>query len=331
MVPPLNDPALRCRGPALAVALAVALAPISGRATPTPTPTATSTDGDDASPDDDGAPEPPPIRLLLEYGAYYSSAGLYLRLGDAPAPQPGERGELEIYGALLRETLSPRFLVLEASVNPLPCAGVALRREHGFYRNAQLGSDLNLVRVVTSGFEEPWAVSAFFGNVASYDVRGGRDVQGHGYLGLVVSAGLQHIHDNAMVKDPWVELELKLKGDREAPEKNLSWSFRAGVKLHGDHEVTDLAYVALRRSRIDFVGGPPLVANAGAEWRLDLSLQGRPIRQLFLVDKKWPVPGRRFAFALGAGVLWTGGKAYTGSLAEETRRWQLLLRPNLQF
>jgi len=60
-----------------------------------------------------------------------------------------------------------------------------------------------------------------------------------------------------------LELEAKLKGDRRSPVKKLSWSFRVGVKLHENPEVVDAAYLGIRRGRVDYQGGPPIVANAG--------------------------------------------------------------------
>ena len=325
-------------------------APAAPEAAPAPAPpsapapaAAGSDDGEEDEDDDalyEGWATPPapapvprtqPVTLLLDLGAYYTSAGLYLPLRATPTPDAGERTEAQIYWSLLRGALVPRFLVLEASVNPMPCLGLAAHQWDWGYRRAQLTPDLNLVRALTAGFDEPFAFSLFVGNVADFDVRGRRDVRGRGYLGLVASGGLGHIKDNVLVDDRWLEVELKLKGDRISEEMKLSWSFRGGVKLHHSPWITDTAYLGLRRGRVDYQDGSLLLANSGLEYRFDLSLDGKPLRHFLLVDKRWPLGRGRAALVLGVGLLWESGAAYKGVLAGHGEDLQLLLRPNVVF
>jgi hypothetical protein len=277
-------------------------------------------------------PSADPPTLLLELGAYYTSAGVYLPLSREPVPHVGERGEVDLYWAILPRTVVPRFLVLEVSVNPMPCLGLLVRdRSPGLYGRSQLDANTNLVRAVTAGFEEPWAASLFLGNVVNFDVPGSGDVEGKGYFGAVVSGGNWHIKDNLAVDDPWLETELKLKGDRRSQVKKLSWSFRVGVKLHANPDVVDTAFVGIRRGRVDYAGGPALLANSGVEYRFDAALDGRPLRHRLLVDKKWPLGGR-VAASLAVGVLWDEGRSYRGALAADApERLQLLVRPNVEF
>jgi hypothetical protein len=95
------------------------------------------------------------VEFLLS-GSYYTSAGLYLPLTRSPTPDAGERSEAQLYWSLLQGALVPRFLVLEASVNPLPCLGVAVHEWRAAYDGAQVTSDLNLVRALTAGRARPW-------------------------------------------------------------------------------------------------------------------------------------------------------------------------------
>ena len=214
----------------------------------------------------------------------------------------------------------------------MPCLGLAARDWGWGYHRAQVTPGLNLVRALTAGFDEPFALSLFVGNVTDFAPPGQAEVRGRGYLGLLVSGGVGHIKDNVLIDDRWMEAELKLKGDRSGEELKLSWSFRVGLKLHGNPDVTDTLYLGLRRSRVDYQEGPPLLANSGVEYRFDLSLHGRPVRQLLLVDKKWPLGRGRLALVLGAGLLWESGRAYRGALADrQGAGLQFLLRPNLIF
>jgi hypothetical protein len=320
---------------------------------PTSTPTSTSTEPPDndsdltpwpeapegvevveatPSPPAPPPPGPEPVRLLLSFDAYYTSAGLYLPIARDPTPNLGEKGEVEAYLALLPRSVLPRFAVLEASVNPLPCLGLLARQAPGLYDRARVTPDLNLVHAVTAGFQEPFALSAFLGNVADYGVPGRPEVLGRGYLGLVVSGGLFHLKDDRAIDDPWLEVEVKLKGDRRSPARKHSWSFRAGVKVHDDRFVTDHLFAGLRRSRVDHEDAGSILANSGIEYRFDLSLEGRPLRHFFLVDKKWPLRRPRVALVLGVGFLWEAGAAYRGALDDgRGQRYSALLRPNLEF
>jgi hypothetical protein len=317
----VKTPPLRLPPRALAAALLLAAAPAAPAAEePAPPPA-------QAEPEE-GAQVP---GLLFEAGAYYTSAGLYLPLTSDPVPYVGERGEVDMYFAALPRSIVPRFLVFELSVNPMPCLGLLVRdREPDVYARAQLGRNSNLLRAVTAGFEEPWAGSLFLGNVVNFDVAGRKDIQGKGYFGVVLSAGNWHIKDNVAIDDPWLEAELKLKGDRRSPVKKLSWSFRMGVKLHSNPDVVDQAYLGIRRSRTDYEDAPWYVANSGIEYKFDVGLDGTPLRHYFLVDKKWPY--KTYAASIAVGVLWDKGKSYRGALAADTpERVQFLLRPNVEF
>jgi hypothetical protein len=280
---------------------------------------------------EDEAPEPARPTSSVELGAYYTSAGVYVPLTRDPIPNVGEQGELELYWALLPRSFPPRFLVLEASVNPMPCLGLLVRKQAPhLYDDSAIQPGVNLVRAVTAGFEEPWAVSLFLGNVVDFDVPGRKDTDGKGYFGGLVSAGHGHIKDNLLIEDDWAELEAKLKGDRRSPVKKLSWSFRVGTKLHRNPDVVNAVYFGVRRSRVDHEGGDFLVANSGIEWRLDLGYDGAVQKQILLVDKKWPL--RAAAFSLAAGLLWDRGTQYRGALATPPpRALQFLLRPNVDF
>ncbi|HAK59901.1 MAG TPA: hypothetical protein DCO77_05895 [Nitrospiraceae bacterium] len=293
-------------------------------------------DSDDAREATDG--EEPFRRFELEYelDAYYSNIGLYVALTKAPIPHLGAQKESNIYSYLLSRALVPRFLVIEASVNPLPYLGVYIKKnDRSFYDNMQITENFNLVTAVTAGFQEPYAASIFAGNVVDFDVPNRTDVTGKGYTGYLVSAGNYHIKDNELVKDEWWEFEWKIKGDRKSTNRKLSWSFRVGLKLHGHPEITDIVYLSLRRSRIDY---NPIVTtfyhNSGFEYTFDMkrrSFDG--IRHYFTVDKKWPLKNKKIALALAVGFVWESAKKYTGALGADRagNTIEYILRPNIEF
>lgn len=282
-------------------------------------------------------PENKRVRVESELDAYYSNVGLYVSLTDAPIPDAGERPEIEIYKNLLFSSLIPRFLVLEAAVFPMPNLGVYLNdNARNLYDNGDLTRNVNLVQAVTAGFEEPYALSLFLGNVVSFTRPGEGHRSGNfGYMGYLVSVSNYNIHNNKLIPDKSVELEWKIKGDRKLPTHDLHWSFRIGAKLHGNPEIKDVVYLSLRRSRLDFVGATnSLFNNSGAEYTVGFdSKTGKPLRHYFVVDKKWPLKDKKMGFSFAVGFIWQGVERYTGSLAdkEDKNEYQVVLRPNIEF
>jgi len=277
------------------------------------------------------------FKVVFEPDAYYTDVDLIIALTRTPLPHLGEKSETEIYTTLLsRAAVLPQFLVLEASVNPMPYFGTYIREHNpNFYENAQVSGSFNWVKAVTAGFEEPYAVSCLAGNVATFDIPGNKDAKGLGYSGYLFSAGNYHIKDNVLIHDEWQEYEWKMKGDMKTPDKKLSWSFRVGAKNHGNPYITNVFYVSVRRSRLDYKPvGSSLFYNSGFEYTYDMDQRTfNPIRQYFYVDKKWPFEGKQMALSLALGFVWESAKKYSGPIAAGRTKddFQFILRPNLEF
>lgn len=272
----------------------------------------------------------------VELDAYYTNIGLYIPLTSAPIPYLGEKTEAEIYKTLIANSLVPRFLVIEGSVNPMPNLGVYLKEnERDFYDQAQVSGSLNWVKAVTAGFEEPYAASIFIGNVVDFKTPGSKDTKGKGHIGYLFSTGNFHIKDNELINDNWREFEWKIKGDRKSPVKKLNWSFRVGAKIHGNSDITDIVYLSFRRSRVDYKpANQSIFNNSGFEYAYDMdSSKFNAIRHYFFVDKKWPLENKKMAFSLAAGFVWESSDKYTGALStgREKDDIQILLRPNIEF
>jgi hypothetical protein len=206
----------------------------------------------------------------------------------------------------------------------------------------QLASNFNAVQAVTAGFEEPWALSLFLGNVVSFDTIN-KPLLGkrNGYSGMLVSYGNYNIKDNTLIPDDWVEVEGKLKGDQILGDRSLRWSFRGGAKFHANADIADSFYLGFRRSRTDFkesAGNNFWLHNSGFEYISDFSQKKlEPLRHYFLVEKSFPEKNSRVAFTLGLGFVWTADKKYSGPLsdsqagAKKPNSFQFILRPNLEF
>jgi hypothetical protein len=282
--------------------------------------------------------EKPKVELLQEWGAYYSSVGLYVPLSDDPFPDGGQMSEWEVYRQLFERSYRPNVLVLEASVYPMPALGVYLRSHHpSFYDSAHLGggSDLNLVKAVTAGFQEPWAVSIFFGNQMKFSRPGEteRDTN-RGYMGYLFSAGKKHIKENVLIDDDWAELEWKMKGERKFDVDRLNWSFRIGAKVNRNPDIADTIYFGVNRSSLDFTS-PFLSFLANSTVKLFTEIPNNRVtllRQELVFGKKYPIESARLAWELDFGLIYEQASKYSGALSPLAKTsYTLVFRPNIVF
>lgn len=291
----------------------------------------------------DTTPEPLPVtassrpELLWELDAYYSSLSVELPLTKEPVPEGGNLSEAEVYGRLFRDSLRPRVLMLEASVYPLPVAGTWFKKHHPeayhYFDLAEIGgNELNLIDGLTAGFQEPWAISAFVGSSMQFGKTADND--NRGYMGYLVSYGAKHIRNNVLIDDDWWELEWKLKGERRRADDELSWSFRLGVKTHGNPDIRDVAYVALRRSNLDYNARLlQFLNNANMEFKTEVDQRSfRFLRQELTIGYNIPLPRHRFALTLDTGFIYESDDKYSGPLADPTAdTFTVVFRPNIKF
>lgn len=272
--------------------------------------------------------------IETEFDPYYSNIAAIWPLTAEEIPTVELKNERKIYLDLLTNIFSPRFLLVEASINPLPVLGVYTKNNHrGFYDSADVGDDLNLIQALTEGFEEPYAVSFFIGNVLRFKTpQGTEESINKGYSGLLLSVGDQHIKDSELFDDNWYEMEWKLKGDKRTEEEYWSWSFRVGTKMHSHTDIADVNYVGIRREVFpNKPGETTFWHNLGIDFRMDFQRATRDLvqRQVF-VERRWP--GNKRNFSLGIGLLKQDGK-YSGALANTSGSsdTSLIIRPGLSF
>ena len=293
----------------------------------------------DGGADDVNLPAPAEFKrfeVVFEPDAYYTDLELIMALTKSPIPHVGEKTESDIYQTLLsRAAVLPRFLVVEGSINPMPCLGVYIKKNYpDRYTDAQVSGSFNWIQALTAGFQEPWALSLFAGNVVDFDVPESTEIKGNGYSGYLYSVGNYHIKNNELIRDRWQEIEWKMKGDRKSPVKKLSWSFRVGGKFHGNPYITDIVYLSFRRSRVDYQPeSASLLNNSGFEYTIDMNSKTfTPLRHYFYVDKKWPIENKKIALALAVGFVWESAGEYSGPLKiGQNTGFQFLLRPNIEF
>lgn len=277
------------------------------------------------------------VEFEAEWDAYYSNISWTFSLTDAPIPNAKDKKELEIYYDLLKNSFPPRFIILELSVNPLPLLGVYLKdQEQGFYRDSTV-EHINIVDAVTAGFDVPYALSVFVGNTVKFTEPGAKKAGGNrAYSGFLISFSDQHIKENVLVSDKSYELELKILGSRPLTDYKLRWSYRVGMKIHENPEVTDSVYIGFRRSRLDFESDVlSILKNSAVELKSTFAKDDySAIEHQIYFEKKFPVTwwGKKLGLNFGLGYIYQGPHKYSGSLKTEgIDSDRLIIRPNIQF
>lgn len=274
---------------------------------------------------------------MWEFDPYYSDVGVNIPLTDKPIPTIRSTSEQVIYSELIQGSLIPRYMLVEASVYPMPLLGTYLKANTpGLYQKGQVGhSTINIIESATAGFQEPWAVSAFFGNIAKIVRPGEKRVGSNvGYTGYLLSAGAKHIKTNELLDDHWLEVEWKIKGKVDYPDEKLGWSFRVGGKFHDNRDISDVLYVNVFRSNLNaHFPFASWINNSTLDVKLHFSeVNAHLVRQEYIVGKKYPKLGWSYTPTLDVGVVWSSPEEYTGILrTTNVNTVTLVLRPSVEF
>lgn len=274
------------------------------------------------------------VQFEYELDPYYSNISWYFNFESKDIPVIDDDKETNLYKKLLASTALPQYMLIEFSLNPLPVLGTYLKTNHqSFYNDTEI-KNVNLIQAITEGFEEPYALSIFFGSVVQYS----KDDQeqkskNKGYMGYLLSIGDQHIFNNELIDDNWYEVEWKIKGDLDFEKKALSWSLRVGGKIHENKEIQDVVYFAVRRNHFNNIKDNwSWINNSDLEYTIELHNEtGEIVQQQILVTKKWGLSKtNKQALNFGIGLIQQKDK-YTGSLAPDVEEYRLIIRSNFQF
>ncbi|MCK4709107.1 MAG: hypothetical protein KAU21_10860 [Gammaproteobacteria bacterium] len=149
------------------------------------------------------------VQFEYELDTYYSNISWLINFDNKQIPVIKDDDEENIYKKLITNVALPQYMLIEFSINPLPILGTYIRTNHETtYDDTMLGNNINLIQAMTAGFEEPYALSLFFGSVVQYS-KGNEETKSKnkGYMGYLFSVGDQHILNNKLIDDDWYELE----------------------------------------------------------------------------------------------------------------------------
>jgi len=277
------------------------------------------------------------VEYDYELDAYYSNASIFIDLDPThEITDASNYSELDIYTDLLLNTFSPNIMLFEASVHPVGIAGLYFRQNHeDIYDEARI-EEMNVVKVLTAGYEEPYSLSFFIGRMMVFkNAKNNRVGKNRAYMGYLVTIGDYTIKDNQAHYDKWVNVEFKLKGTREKENSDLDWSFRVGAKIHDNPNFADTIFIGARRSSINYDRGVwSLSYNNAFSTLFAVSADTFELTDAeIILEKKWPIKSsRKVSFGLGLGYLYNSGQKYRGELRDEgINNHQLIFRPNLKF
>ncbi len=269
-----------------------------------------------------------------ELDLYYSNTSLFFQIGDEPVVDATEVSEPALYTNLFLDSWKSNTFIMEAALYPAAIAGVAYR--NGYPEAYEHALNKRIVQALTTGFEEPYALSLFFGRMVVFN-RGSQEHIGsnRAYAGYLLSVGDRSIKENRLIENVWFNVEAKLKGTRDIDPHLLDWSFRVGAKFNRNSDVADSIYVGARRSRIDFFKHIwSWIYNSGFDIMVAVTADRLELMQVkTLFEKQWPIDKeKKFSFGLELGYIYESSDAYRGALYDEgVTNHRIILRPNITF
>lgn len=268
---------------------------------------------------------------------YDSSFGIDVPLSSQPIPTIRSDDYSVLFRGLMENSLIPHYLQLQVDVYAVPVLATWLKSHspHTYKKGDIANTGVNLVESSSTSYQEPWAVSAFFGNIANLQLPGQpQESNNMGYSGWLLSAGAQHLKDDVLIQDKWYKLEWQIRGILNGDKEKLSWNFRVGSKFNANPYITDVTYIGIERDNLDF-DKPFLGWLNNSHFDLELSFShngGRVVREQLIIGKKYPFPEYGYAITLDTGLVWDSAYEYSGPLRDSAKSdLTLVFQPSIEF
>jgi len=291
----------------------------------------------------------------IRWSAYKIFSSLFFNFErGARAEVFHRRQEKIILQRLLSQLHRPRYVLFEVTGYPLATCSAFLETDNpAYYYRFNTFFDTNILKALGGGPQEPYAISAFLGNILFLTrknladrllARTGRQI-GSALAGFVISTGHWHILDNIRIDDRWYEIEFMLTGRlHESRIHKMLWDFRFGYKYHQNPLAMDALIFYLRRSHSDWKHVDwGWLRNSEFTTKISFPVERdvfkRPFisRIYFLASKKYPLKFMNYPvlFKLGIGFVW----AYLRRFDREVRTFEpvesskliWLINPNVEF
>ena len=276
------------------------------------------------------------IEFDYELDAYYSNVSAFIDLdSDRNISDGNHMNEREIYSKMFLKTFHPNIFLVELSVHPMNIAGTYYRKKNEDEYDNKHVNDFNMVKALTAGFEEPYSLTFFLGNMMVFTKNNGERVgKNRAYMGYMLTVGNKSIKDNREHNDKWANFEFKLKGTREKNNQDLDWSFRVGSRIHSNHDFVDTVYFGARRSSIDYKKSIwSIFYNSSFTTMFAFRDTDFRLTEAEIVGGKiFPTSVEGLSFGLDLGYLYTTAYKYEGELKDDgIDKHQAVIRPNIKW
>ncbi len=286
----------------------------------------------------------------LTFDLYKPFASLYFNIKRYQKPVVLTQGnEAEIYSRLGRQLLLPKYVLFQITGYPLSAISSYYETDrYVSYQKFTFFDDINILRSIGAGFEEPYAFSLFLGNVLLLAYSDGTETKlkqsGSALAGFLISHGRHQIYNNIYLHDSWYQIELMLIGNLKEPNKRrISWNFRIGAKLHQNDFIRDTITMAIERNHTDWqFKGWSFAKNSVFKYAAHVpsptpTNKFPATSQLISYGKKFPVTllQKKVFFILALGAKWEWIRWYDHSLnrfdENATSQLTFLIQPNIEF
>jgi hypothetical protein len=260
--------------------------------------------------------------LTVGLDPYESYISVFCNLRTTPPPAIVAQSELEFYWLLFLRSFQPYYFLIQGTDYPLTHATSLFKHANpDLYHNLDWRlSDtdtINVLQVLASGYEEPYAISFFVGYLTPFwnNAAGQHKQIGSASSGFVFSFGNRHVRDLELINDNWYEVKWSLKGDQETKERFLKWNIQAGEKIHDNPSLLDAWFVRLYRDHLNRnYFNVFSLQNAGIECRAEMPIRNmasldriQDAFSLIYIDVNKKLPSRRWkqiVYTVDAGVSW---------------------------
>lgn len=283
----------------------------------------------------------------LSLDPYLTYGAVYFDMTTRKTVKVSSINELDIYKKLLIRSLLPRYALLQASFYPVPAASAySEERWNGFYEWFSVTEKINVLKMISTGYTEPYCLSLFLGEIMTFwdENSTGTKQIGSAISGFVFTWAPVHMIDNVLINTEWAEAEWKLKGSSKKKDQKIDWYFRAGARIHFTPDYFNKVFISLYRDRSDRESKFSLFYNTryGILMEFPLTAGKNISRDPGVISRLLLSLGKKFPQLTYRGVLpgFEAGAKYefnklldrpTGTWKEEEGVFEFFVKPIVEF
>lgn len=273
----------------------------------------------------------------LTLGPYHSYTSLFYQFKKDQQIYIYQNNEGRLYRDLLLRSYKPGYGLLELTFYPSTAVSAWIESSYkDFYDEFRVYKDINLIGSISGGYQEPWSVSLFAGQLAAFLSMNEEEelvIAASGASGLVLTGGAYQIFNNCLVRSNWYRIEWKLKGESTQDNLSYNWDIKAGYRHYGLKEISNTLLLSFTRNRMhrgkfDWRWAQNSVSEF--ELQVPVSYNENGISRFKLIYGK-AVPFWKWMIGLGIGAIYENRRMYDSELKQflpqKEEGWNLFLMP----